>query len=267
MQTAINGTVWSGLGKALGVTYDWKRIVSEAAQAGYEGIEMGGSEESLGKARDTRAFIEGRGLRIAAWFASVTYNPWAPNTAAYQKAIRYAAELEVPLVTVCGGFMSNQRRNTMASDYDMFAGNLGRAMRFAARHGVTLAFHPHRGCIVETITETRALLKRLPDLRLCIDTAHLEACGENTVAFIKAFGPAIIATHIKDYSWKQDSFVEPGKGDGTLDVAKAITALRAKGYSGWYTIELDRNWERCKQRPQPLAVARRCRKFLAALNA
>ncbi len=267
MKTAVNGTVWGALSKVLGSKHGWQDIVAQAAEAGYEGIEMGGTEKSLGKAADTRAFIEKHGLQIAAWFANVTYNPYPPNTASYQESIRYAADLGVDTVTVCGGFMPNQRRNTYPFDYDMFAGNLGKAMRFARKLGITLAYHPHRGSVVETIAETRAMVKRLPSMRLCIDTAHLEACGEDVQKFIAAFAPRIVATHIKDYSWKRDSFVEPAKGDGKLDVGKAIAALRRRGYDGWYTIELDKAWDKFPERPEPLVVAKRCRRFLARLGA
>jgi inosose dehydratase len=262
MRTAVNGTVWGSLSKALGKTYGWQDIVREAAAAGYEGVELGGNEKSLGKPADCLAFVREQGLDIAAFFAGVTYNPWKPNTEQYREAMRYAAELGVTTITVCGGFMPNQRRNTYSFDYDMFAGNLGAAMRYAERLGLEVAFHPHRGCVVETIGEALQMVKRLPRLKFCIDTAHLEACNEDALKFIRLFGKRITATHIKDYSWKQDSFVEPGKGDGKLSVSSCVKLLQKQGYQGWYTIELDRKWDGVKRVPQPLDVARNCRRYL-----
>lgn len=262
MRTAVNGTVWGALGKALGTKYGWKDIVRQAAEAGFEGIETGGTEERMGPADETLAFFEANNMQIAAWFASVTYNPYPPNTKSYKDSMRYAKKLGVKIVSVCGGFIPNQRRNTYPFDYDMFAGNLGKAMEYADKLGLEIAYHPHRGCVVETIAETREMIKRLPDLKLCIDTAHLEACNEDVMKFIKTFQKRIIGTHIKDYSWKKDSFVEPGKGDGRLDVAKAVKALEKGGYKGWYTIELDKAWDKFPTKPEPLKVAKQCRRFL-----
>ncbi|MBD3244052.1 MAG: TIM barrel protein [Chitinivibrionales bacterium] len=266
MRTSINGTVWSSLSKATGQEYPWRDRVRHAAEAGYDGIEMGGTEKSLGKAADVRAFIEDNGLQISSWAASVTYNPYKPNTDQYRESLRYAAEIGAKIVTVCGGFIPNQRRNTYPFDYDMFAGNLGKALAYAHKLGLEIAFHPHRGCVVETVAEARQMAKRLPDLKFCIDTAHLEASGEDAMKFITAFSKRIIATHIKDYSWKRDSFVEPGKGDGSLDVSACIAKLERAGYKGWYTIELDKHWDKFKQRPTPVQVGRQCRKFLRGCN-
>lgn len=262
MRSSVNGTIWGSLAKVTGEKYSWQDRVRDTSKAGFDGIEMGGTEKSLGKAADVRAFIEDNGLAISSWFAGVTYNPHKPNTLQYRESLRYAAEIGVEVVTVCGGFMANQRRNTYPFDYDMFAGNLGAALTYAHKLGLEIAYHPHRGCVVETIAEAREMVKRLPDLKFCLDTAHLEASGEDAMKFIRAFGKQIINTHIKDYSWKRDSFVEPGKGDGKLDVAACIAKLEKGGFRGWHVIELDQQWDRFRQRPTPLQVARRCRKFM-----
>lgn len=262
MRTSINGALWGTLGERLGVSYSWQDMVREAALAGYDGIALNGDEEKLGKPRDCLAFVHDHGLEISEFFASVTYNHYAPNTREYRKALRYAARLGVTNVAVCGGFKPDPRRNVYGFDFDMFAGNLGEALEFAHSLGLELAFHPHRGSIIETVFETKELVKRLPDLKLMLDTAHIEASGDDAMRFIRVFGKRIIATHIKDYSWKRNSFVEPGKGDSKLDVAACIARLDARGYSGWYTAELDRDWSKVAKPPMAITVARSIRRFL-----
>jgi inosose dehydratase len=263
MKTAVNGTVWGGYAKFTGAAYDWKQFVREAAEAGYEGVEIGGSEKSLGKPAECRAFVESCGLEIAAFSANVTYNPWPPNTESYRQSLRYAAELGVTTIMTCGGFIPNQRRNTYPFDYDMFAGNLGRAMEYAERRGLTIAYHPHRGSVVETIREAAEMVRRLPTLKFCIDIAHLEASGENALAFIERFHRRIIYTHIKDYSWKRDSFIELGKGDGKLDPAACVRRLARHGYDGWLALELDKKYPVKGKVLTPLESARMCRRYLA----
>ena len=157
--------------------------------------------------------------------------------------------------------MPNQRRYTYGWEYDMFADNLGRAIANANEHGLEVAFHNHRGCIVETIREVKEMVKRLPHLKLCVDIAHSEACGDDAFKFIRTFRDRIIYTHIKDYSWKKDSFIELGKGDGKLDVAACIRELENIGYDGWLTVEMDKKV--IGKRPgTALESAKMCRRYL-----
>jgi len=260
MKKSINGSIWSGIAKSIEKKYDWKTFIKDAADAGYDGVEIGGTKETLGKPQECLHFIQDHGLEIAAFATSVTYNPYQPNTEAYQKAMDYAASLGVTTISVCGGFIPNPRRNTYPFDYDIFSGNLGNAMEYAAKQGLQIAFHPHRGCIVETLDEANEMVKRLPGLTFCIDTAHLEAFGQDAEEFIRVHGDKCAFTHIKDYSWEQDSFVMPGEGDSRLRVGCCIQQLLEKGYDGWFSIELDRKWP--LPSPEPVEVAQKCLQFL-----
>ena len=107
------------------------------------------------------------------------------------------------------------------------------------------------------------MVKRLPRLKFCVDIAHSEAAGDDALAFIRRFGKRIITTHIKDYSWKYDSFVELGRGDGRLDVAACVKGLARAGYDGWLTVELDKRFERLPGKVRtPLESAKMCRRYL-----
>lgn len=265
LKTAINGTVWNSYAKFTGTKIDKKQMIRQAAKAGYAGIETGGTEESLGKPSEFKAFVEDLGLEIAAWGANVTYNPYPPNTKAYKASLRYAARLGVTTIMTCGGFLPNQRRNTYPFDYDMFAGNLGRAMEYAGKLGLTIAYHPHRGAIVETTREANEMVKRLPELKFCVDIAHLEAAGDDALDFIKKFRKRIVYTHIKDYSWRYDSFIELSLGDGKLDVAQCMRELAKGGYTGWWGVELDKRNEKVTKGQKlrtPMESAKMCRKYM-----
>ncbi len=261
MKCAINACTWNGWAKHNGTDFDWKDFVKDARDAGYDGVEFGGSREKNGAPEDCLKFIKDQGLELAASGAGVTYNPWPPNTQQYQKSIDFGAEMGTPVIMTCGGFIPNQRRNTYDFDYDMFAGNLGEAMKYAKGKGLEIAFHPHRGCVVETIAETQKMIDRLPDFRICVDIAHLEASGEDAVKFIETFHDRIIYTHIKDYSWELDSFIELGRGDGKLNVADAVSALADHGYDGWLTVELDKKFEGDEIRP-PIESAKMCLEYI-----
>ena len=89
-----------------------------------------------------------------------------------------------------------------------------------------------------------------------MDTAHLEASGDDALAFIRRFGRKIIYTHIKDYDVKKNVFTELGRGNTRLDVGQCLKALKKTGYDGWLTVELDKTFR------TPLESARISRRYL-----
>ncbi len=262
MKLAVNSCNWDCYAKAVGGLEDFEKFLSEAKEAGCDGVEVGGLDKVFASPAEAKRTIAGYGLEIAAYGAAVTYNPWPPNTEDYQRAIRFAAKLDVEVLMVCGGFLGNSRRNTNDSDYDIFAGSLAAAVKFAKEHGMRIAFHPHRGCICETKAETRKIIDRVPELELCADIAHLSACGDDAVAFIRHFADKIIHTHIKDYDGRADRFMELGKGDGNLDIPACIRALQDASFEGWLTIELDRAWD--ESLPTPLESTRISADYLSS---
>jgi sugar phosphate isomerase/epimerase len=262
MKTSINGCVWGGYEDWKGVRLTADEFFAQVAEAGYDGIELGGGEKYLGTPKQCLERARRYGLEIGSYCTSVTYNPYPPNTRSYRQDMDYAADLGVKMLMVCGGFMPFGRRNTYGYDYDMFADNLGRAMSYAGRLGQTVAFHPHVGCIVETIAEAKEMVRRLPGFVLCVDTAHLARAGEDAVQFISTFRKRIVHAHIKDYSLKHNAFIELGKGD-TLAVAACVHELQKVGYDGWLCVELDRpksEFERIGK--TAVESAKICRRYL-----
>lgn len=250
----INARAWA---KHKDKLFDISRFVADAAETGYAGVEIGGGEAMLGSPDRFGKMLEQHGLQVAAYGCAVTANPWPQNTREYRAAMDAAVAYGAKMMAICGGFLGNNRRTTYPADYDLFAENLSRAIEYAKERGLACSFHPHRGCIVETIAETQFMVDRLPELQLCCDTAHLASVGEDAVAFIKRFGDRITHTHIKDYDSRDQGFAALGTGDGSLDVGACLDALRSAGYDGWLSVELDGQPER-----PPDEAARISREFL-----
>ncbi len=269
MKIASNACNWGGYAKAHDQQVDKKQFIKDVAAAGCTGIELGGLDGDFDSAADALTFVCDQGLDVAAYAAGVTYNPWQPNIEDYQKNISYAAELGVKHIMCCGGFPISPRRNTYDFDYDMFATSIGPMVAFAKDLGLEIAYHPHRGAICETKDETQKIIDRVPDLRLCVDIAHVAASGDDAVAFINHFAEKIVYTHIKDYDWEKDSFMELGEGDGKLNVAACLQALVNNGYTGWFGLELDRKWQ--EGMPTPIESTQTSiayiQKHLAAVSA
>jgi inosose dehydratase len=261
MKAAINSCTWGAYAQFTKTTLTAEHFFAEAAEAGYAGVEVGGGEGFLGKPEQCLKLAEKHGLQIAAYGTSVTYNPWPPNTQAYKADIDYAAQLGVKTLMVCGGFMPVQRRRTFEFDYDMFAGNFGALMKAAAKRGIAAAFHPHRGCIVETQDEAQKMVKRLKDIVFCVDTAHLEGAGSDALKFIRTFGKRCVYSHLKDFRWDTQEFTELGKGKSKLNVAACVKELGKQGSCEWLCVELDKRFSGEKPRT-PLQSAKISRAYL-----
>lgn len=261
MHIAHHIMTWSGWYARQQQPFDLDAALSEIKAAGYDGVELGGDEQSLGDPVALRGRLADHGLALAAWGSNVTANPWPPNTEQYHRELDYAAALGVRTIAVCGGFLPEQRRATFDSDYALFAENLGAACDYAARHAQTIAFHPHCGCIVETIAEVEQLWRYLPNLKLCVDTGHLAAVRCDPLALIERAPDKIAHIHLKDWSSAQRRFAELGEGDAGLDFARLLEQLQAIGYSGALVVERD------DPPGPPIDSARISRRLLQSLEA
>ena len=139
-------------------------------------------------------------------------------------------------IVICGGFLDG-RRTTYEADYRLFAENLGSAQAWAKRNGQTLAFHPHKGCVVETLAEVDRLVRYLPSLTLCVDTGHLAAIGEDPLLCLDAHALRVVALHLKDYDKPSNRFAELGRGQ--IDLAAVMAWSTRTGFSGPMIVERD----------------------------
>jgi inosose dehydratase len=237
MQLHHHLMTWQGYLDKNKLPFVLEQVLKEVKSAGYDGFEGGGDAASNGPAKEYAAKVAVAGVKLAAWGAGVTYNPWQPSTDAFQQSVDYAAELGVRSIVVCGGFMPSNRRTLLASDYQMFGDNLAKHARYAARHGQTLYFHPHVGCVVETAADIEALLKVFPELQLCIDTGHLAAVGQDPLAILERHAKRIGALHLKDWNVAEATFTE--LGDGNVDLLGVKQWIDRHRFSGPVIVERD----------------------------
>ena len=267
MKTSVNACQWNSYASWKGTEKDWKTFVREAAEAGYEGVELAGHPDKLGPADEVVDFVKSLGLEISAFGGGMTVDYHEPARERNLSELKYMEQLGVDTKMVCGGFLGPPRRTVIDAEYVEFAEQLAWLCDEAEQHGVSVAFHPHRGSIVETGDELEKVLSRVPKLRICVDIAHLEACHQDAMDFIERFSEKIIYTHIKDFHWGTKSFMEMGQGDSKLDPGACVKLLIEKGYQGWMVAELDRRWEKTEGMacPDPLTAAKVNREYLRAL--
>jgi inosose dehydratase len=230
---------WAGWLNKQKQPFELAKVLAEVKAAGYDGFEHGGDAAGLGPAKELKKLIADSGVTLASWSAGITYNPWPPATESFKKCADYAAELGVKTVVVCGGFNPNPRRTTSLADYRLFGENYAPHAEHAKKNGQTLAFHPHRGCIVETLAEIDALIRFVPDLKLCVDTGHLLAVGDDPLVVLDAHADRVVSLHLKDFAKNgaDEKFAELGRG--SLDLAGVADWVRRRDFRGPIVVERD----------------------------
>lgn len=131
--------------------------------------------------------------------------------------------------------------------------NLDRVDRAARDCGVTAAFHPHVGTLVERPSEVERVMTGC-GIGLCVDTGHLLVGGSDPVKLTAQYADRVAHVHLKDVDRMLAARVLAGEvsygdavwdglfcplGSGDLDVTGLVGTLESAGYSGWYVLEQD----------------------------
>lgn len=142
-------------------------------------------------------------------------------------------------------------------DFDRLASGLDRCTDIAAAAGLTATYHPHLGTLVET-PEALEKVMALSSIRFCPDTAHLAGGGGDPAALIRRYGDRLAHVHLKDWHHATQRFLPLGEGD--LDFADILSAIRETGYDEWLMVELDYYYD-----GHPKAAAEISKRFLDRL--
>jgi sugar phosphate isomerase/epimerase len=283
-----------GVVTALFQNKPFEEMLDHVASMGLQAVELGTGGwpgdahckpqellQSKSRAQDFRKAVEKRGLIISG--LSCHGNPLHPDQAVakeydriYRDTVRLASELEVPVVNLFSGCpgdsdgskypnwvtcawppdfetVLNWQWDQKVIPYWLEAG------KFAADHGVKLAFEMHPGFVVYNPATLLRLRKAVgPVIGANYDPSHLFWQGIEPVPSIRALGPAIHHFHAKDTyidplntavngvldttpysdlahrSW---TFRTVGFGHGQLAWRNLVSELRLAGYDYVLSIE------------------------------
>ena len=143
-------------------------------------------------------------------------------------------------------------------EWSAFMENVSAVCERANQYGVRPVIHPHAGGYIEFSDEIEALVRDMPyeTAGLCLDTGHLYYSGMDPAAYLKKYADRLDYVHFKDVN--ADIYREVlqehirffdgcGKGamcpigTGSLDYPEIIATLNDIGYSGYVTIEQERD--------------------------
>lgn len=140
---------------------------------------------------------------------------------------------------------------------------IGSVEHVCARHHLRLAVQPRFGSIIQGHREIERLLVG-SEAGLCLDIAQLVIADADPVEVIEHAAGRIQHVHlndvdlelgrrVRDHSLDFKEAVARGLykplGEGGAEVAKAVKALRAAGYRGWYTLEQETRLAAADDRP------------------
>jgi sugar phosphate isomerase/epimerase len=157
-----------------------------------------------------------------------------------RRAIDVAAELGAGCVSLWSGV--GRDAAPLDTMLNRLVAGLEAIVDHATRAGVTIAFEPEPGMVIDTLARAAAVFERLgrpAALRLTVDIGHMECMGEWPYGVHLAAWHGLVANvHIDDMLACRHEHLPLGAGD--VDLAAAIAALAAAGYDGALHVELPR---------------------------
>lgn len=143
-------------------------------------------------------------------------------------------------------------------EWEAFVKHVRAVCERANEWGVRPVIHPHAGSYIEFSDEIEAITRDIPYevAGLCMDTGHLYYSGMDPVVYLRKYQDKLDYVHFKDVnepvyrqvlSEKIRFFDGCGKGamcpigTGSLDYPAIKQALEDIGYSGYITIEQERD--------------------------
>ena len=113
---------------------------------------------------------------------------------------------------------------------------------YAAKQSVRLAFEPEPGMFIDTMAKYAELRQRVgrDNFGLTLDIGHLHCQGETPIAeHIRAWREVLWNVHIEDMRRGVHEHLRFGEGE--IDFAPVLAALKEIGYGGGVHVELSRH--------------------------
>lgn len=251
----------------LGGDIPLETCLQEAADIGYEGVELG--RKFPRDPQELAPLLSRYGLRlISGWYSGflADRSPEAEWEAAADHlrllegcgcdVLVYAECSRIPQAAPWDQPLS-QSPPLSSIDLPAYAERLGAFTSRLDERGMKLAYHYHLKMLVETGEEIAAFFEAAPpQVGLLLDTGHAYAAGADHAELLRRFGSRVTHLHLKDvrrqvleWARKNDvSFNEAVRmglftvpGDGDLDFSAVADFVRTSGYRGWAVVEAEQD--------------------------
>lgn len=264
------------------------QCLSEMAQAGYEGTELGRkyprNAETLAPLLTTHELALASGWYSGRLAEREVEEEWE-EVASHAQLLR-ALGCKIMVYGECGAMVPSaspldekmSRRLTLSRQ--QMAAYATRLAAFDARlrrhYGIRLAYHHHLMMVAETFQEICQLFDALSaEVGLLLDTGHAMAAGFDYRRLIDRYDSRICHIHLKDVrpailervrgqdlsfnaAVRAGMFTVPG--DGCIDFGPLASFVLQSGYQGWMIVEAEQD----PAMAPPLAAVTRARQSVEA---
>jgi inosose dehydratase len=242
------------------------RVLSDATEIGFSGIELGGKFPRDPTALKALLLEHGLDL-VGGWYSGALLTHSAEQEiAALQShlALLKAMGSNVFIFAETSNAIHGDRnrpitqRPTLSeSDWPAFGAALTTVADYIEAQGLRFAYHHHLGTVVERPEDLSAFLRTTgSSVGLTVDTGHAALGGINAVELIRKYPQRVAHVHCKDVrlgpyervAANGGSFLDgvlagmfTVPGDGRLDFEAVMAALAAIDYSGWVILEAEQD--------------------------
>jgi inosose dehydratase len=250
---------------ALGGDIPLETCLAETRQAGYAGTELGGKFPRT--AADLGPILSAHGLKlVSGWYdgrillrdVEAEFDAILPHLTllrdlgckyvVYADTSRRSDDLFEPL---------SKRPRLDDAAWPAYGRKLTELAERMAAFGVGMAFHHHMGTIVQTGPEIDRLMATTSEaVGLLFDSGHCLFAGADPLSVLQRHLSRVVHVHCKDA--RQDvltkaiasdqSFMQAVldgvftvPGDGCIDFAALLRALRTRDYAGWLVVEAEQD--------------------------
>lgn len=255
---------------ALGGETPLETALSEGAEIGYEGFELGNKFPKDGPG--LKAKLDAFGVAcVSGWYsgflAEDTVEAEVARCVAHMEKLRYNGSTVV-VYGECAGTVQGQidtpvsKRPTFrdAGAWQAYAERLNAfGQHLIDTYGIRLAYHHHMGAYVESPADIDQLMALTDPAKvfLLYDTGHAYFGGAtDPLVPLKKHLARVVHVHCKDVrpavitqarndGWSflhgvlNGTFTVPG--DGVIDYDAVLTTLKEAGYEGWLVVEAEQD--------------------------
>ena len=266
VRIGINPLTWTNDDlPALGEENSLEKCLSEAKQAGYEGVE-------LGRKFPRDAALLGPILKhhqldlVSGWYsARLLERSVEEEIKAMQPHLSLLKALGSKAMVFCEvsrcvhgdrKIALSKRPQLAEKEWKPFSRHLDEVAAYLDDQGVKLAYHHHMGTVIQAEDEVDRMMDSTKAVGLLLDTGHLTFAGGDPMRALKRHAKRIVHVHCKDI--RKDKFARAKKedlsfldgvlgdvfavpGDGSIDFEPILKELSRNKYSGWLVVEADQD--------------------------
>ncbi|MCW8927047.1 MAG: myo-inosose-2 dehydratase [Xanthomonadales bacterium] len=267
IRIGINPLTWTNDDMPeLGADTPLATCLSEGAEAGYEGFELGNKFP-----RDPAVLgpvLDSHGLAlVSGWYSScLLERSVEEEIEAVQSHLHLLKSLGATVMVFAEttgavhGMMDTPVANRPVmtdAQWTLFISRLEAVAGYLSEQGVQMAYHHHMGTVIESERDIDRLMSSTgPTVGLLLDTGHLTYAGGDLLKVIGDHGARINHVHCKDIRpqvlqacrEERRSFLESVlagvftvPGDGCIDYQAVWSSLQAMDYQGWLVVEAEQD--------------------------